>query len=209
MRFDAEWSIGGQYEDLQYDRGDVFIIPAGVPHKAFWKQESEGILLALEPENLLNAVIDSIECDRLEIIPQFATPDGRLLQIAQWLSWELREPQMGSMLYVESLTTMLKVHLIRNYSVLKPKIPDYRGGLAQYKLRRAIAFINENLDREVRLTEIAGLLAMSPYHFARMFKQSTGITPHQYLVQQRLAKAKELLCGSDLAIADIGSHSWL
>ena len=200
----AEWWIDGQFRNLQYNLGDVFIVPAGVSHRAYWKQESEGILLALEPESVIGAAIDSVNSDRLEIIPQFASTDLRLLQIARWLLIELQQKQMGSSLYIESLTTMLKVHLLRNYGAIEPNIPNYRGGLAQYKLKRAISFINENLDRDLKLAEIASLIEMSTYHFARMFKQSTGLTPHQYLVQQRLAKAKELLRSSKMAIADIG-----
>ena len=201
----AEWSIDGQFRDLQYNRGDVFIVPAGVLHKAYWKQLSEGIVLAIEPQSVANVVFDSIDSDRLEIIPRFATADTRLFQIAQWLLIELREKQMGSRLYTESLLMMLKVHLVRNYGVVQPHIPNYQGGLAKYKLRRAIAFMNENLDGDLKLMDIAAVVAMSPYHFARMFKQSTGETPHQYLVQQRLIKAKELLRCSEMAIADIGN----
>ena len=199
----AEWSIDGQFKDLQYNRGDVFVVPAGVPHRAYWKQESEGIMLALKPESVVSAAIDSVNSDRLEIVPQFASTDLRLLQIGKWLLAELQEKQMGSSLYIESLTTMLKVHLLRNYSAVQPTITDYRGGLAKHKQRKAIFFINENLDRDLKLAQIAGLVGMSPYHFARMFKQSTGLTPHQYLVRQRLVKAKELLRYSDMAIADI------
>ena len=200
----AEWSIDGQFQDLQYNTGDVFVVPAGATHRAYWKQESEGVMLALEPEILAGAAIDSVNSDRPEIIPQFASTDLRLLQIARWLLIELREKQIGSSLYVESLTTMLKVHLLRNYCAIEHNIPNYRGGLAQHKLKKAIALINENLDRDLKLTEMANLAAMSPYHFARMFKQSTGLTPYQYLVKQRLTKAKELLRHSQIAIADIG-----
>ena len=199
----AEWSIDGQFRDLQYNRGDVFVVPAGVPHKAYWKQESEGIMLALKPESVINAAIDSVNSDRLEITSQFASTDKRLFQIVQWLLMELRLKQMGSNIYAESLITMIKVHLLRTYSVIQPTIPDYRGGLAKHKQKRAIAFINENLDCDLKLAQIAGLIEMSPYHFARMFKQSTGLSPHQYLVRQRLVKAKELLRYSDMAIADI------
>ena len=201
---EAEWSIGGRFRDLQYNRGDVFVVPAGTPHKAYWKQESEGVMLALEPESIVDAAIDSVDGDRLEIVPKFAATDLRLLQIARWLLIELQDRQMGSRLYIESLTTMLKIHLMRTYSAIQPKIPDYQGGLAKHKQKKAIAFINENLDRDLKLIEIANLVRMSPYHFARMFKQSIGCTPHQYLVRQRLSKAKELLRASDLAIADIG-----
>ena len=200
----AEWSIDGQFKDLQYNRGDIFIVPAGASHRAYWKQESEGIMLALEPTNIVDAALDLINSDRVEIMPQFALTDLRMLQIVRWLLMELQAKQIGSSLYIESLTTMLKVHLLRNYCAVKPNIPNYRGGLARHKLKRAIAFINENLDRDLKLIEIASLAAMSPYHFARMFKQSTGSTPYQYLVRQRLVKAKELLRHSNLAIADVG-----
>lgn len=61
----AEWSIDGQFRFLQYSIGDIFIVPANAPHKAYWKQESEGLLLALEPESLISAAIDSINSDRL------------------------------------------------------------------------------------------------------------------------------------------------
>ena len=145
-----------------------------------------------------------MKSDRLELIPQFATADRQLFQIAQWLLAELHHEQMGSNLYAESLITMLNVHLLRTYSAQKPEIANYRGGLAKYKLNRAIAFIDKNLDRDFKLNDLAAVVEMSPYHFARMFKQSTGYTPHQYLVRQRINKAKELLRRTEIAIADIG-----
>ena len=200
----AEWSIDGQFQDLQYGVGDLFLVPANAPHQAYWKQESEGILIALNPETIVNAAIDSVKCDRIQLIPQFATSDLKLLQMARWLLVELREKQVGSHLFTESLKTSLIVHLLRNYCTVKPRIYEYKGGLAKYKLRMAIEAIDDNLDRDFKLADLASLVSMSPYHFARMFKQSTGFTPHQYLVKQRLAKAKELLRYSKLAIADIG-----
>ena len=200
----AEWSIDGQFQDLQYNQGDVFIVPAGADHRAYWKQESEGILLSIEPASMISTTVDLGNSDRLEIVPQFATSDSRLSQIAQWLLLELHQQQMGSRLYVESLITMLEVHLLRSYSVFKPTIPDYQGGLAKYKLDRAIAFIHENLAGDFKLQDLATLVDLSPYHFARMFKQSTGMTPHQYLVEQRIDRAKELLHQTQIGVGEIG-----
>jgi AraC family transcriptional regulator len=62
---------------------------------------------------------------------------------------------------------------------------------------------NEYLDQTIKLADIAEVLDMSQYYFCQLFKQSMGITPHQYLVQCRLDKAKQLLANPDLAIADI------
>ena len=79
----------------------------------------------------------------------------------------------------------------------------YCGGLSQHKLRWAIEYINENLEKDLKLSEIAAIVGMSQYHFVRMFKQSTGLPPHRYLVERRLEKAKRLLTETDLPIAEI------
>jgi len=77
------------------------------------------------------------------------------------------------------------------------------GGLPECRLRRVAEYIQENLHREVRLAELGGLVHMSPYHFARLFKRSTGVSPHRFLVQRRLEQAKTLLAGQPRPIADI------
>lgn len=64
-------------------------------------------------------------------------------------------------------------------------------------------YINENLERDLTLSEIAASVGMSSYHFARTFKQATGLPPHQYLIKLRLENAKRLLAQTNLAIAEI------
>ena len=72
-----------------------------------------------------------------------------------------------------------------------------KGGLAPWQLKRAHEYIAEHLAENVGLVELAGLVDLSPKHFARAFKQSTGTPPHQFLLQQRVARAKELLARHD------------
>jgi AraC family transcriptional regulator len=76
-------------------------------------------------------------------------------------------------------------------------------------------YIDAYLDKNIKLADLAQLLDMSPFHFSRLFKQSIGMTPHQYLSQQRVERAKELLKKTDRLIIDIAlecgfsSHSHL
>ncbi len=70
----------------------------------------------------------------------------------------------------------------------------------------AIAYINEHLEKNLTITEIAETVGMSPYHFARAFKQSTGIPPHRYLVERRIERAKILLSQTDLSVAQIATR---
>ena len=61
------------------------------------------------------------------------------------------------------------------------------------RLRRVTEYIEQNLDKELRLAELAALAYMSPYHFARLFKCSTGVPPHRFVVRQRIARASVFL----------------
>jgi len=96
------------------------------------------------------------------------------------------------------------MQLVRRYSYLKD-LQTSRGGMAPRKLRKAIEFINSNLDEEqaVGLAAVAGEVRMSYSHFARAFKQSMGVSPNVYMTEQRIERAKKFLSETDLRIADI------
>jgi AraC family transcriptional regulator len=83
----------------------------------------------------------------------------------------------------------------------------FTGGLSARKLRRVIDFIAANYDHEVKLAELAQVAGMSSFHFAREFKKSTGITPHQYLIKYRIETAKSLLAREDLPLTEVGLRS--
>jgi len=71
------------------------------------------------------------------------------------------------------------------------------------QLQQVLVYINTHLDRELSLAEIAQVINISPTYFASLFKSTTGISPHQYVIQQRVERAKLMLAKTDLAIADI------
>ena len=79
--------------------------------------------------------------------------------------------------------------------------PVVVGGLAESKVRRVTAFIENNLHRELRLEELAAVTHMSRYHFARLFKRATGVSPHRFVVRRRIDAATALLTESTSAIS--------
>ena len=83
--------------------------------------------------------------------------------------------------------------------VLQPVV----AGLPESKLRRVTAYIESNLQRELRLTELAAVTHMSPYHFARLFKRATGVSPHRFVVHRRIDAATLLLTQSTSSISSI------
>jgi AraC family transcriptional regulator len=78
-----------------------------------------------------------------------------------------------------------------------------KNGLPPARLRRVLSHIEAHLHQSMSLRDMAELVQMSPYHFGRLFKQSTGLSPHQYLLHQRVSRAKEMLLAETLSIAEI------
>src|SRR6266571_8816284 len=77
------------------------------------------------------------------------------------------------------------------------------GDLPECRLRRVTAYIDENLHRALRLAELSAVVHMSPFHFARLFKRSTGVSPHRFVVRRRIEQARERLATQPLAVAEI------
>lgn len=194
--------LNGRSQSLCCSLGDLFLAPANTAYRSSCKEETEFIAIGIEPALFARVTQESVDT-RIEIVPHFSISDPLIQQIGLLLKAELETEGLSSPLYVESLATVLSVHLLRHYCAFEQKIPTYSGGLSQHKLRWAIEYINENLEQDLKLSEIAAVVGMSQYHFVRMFKQSIGLPPHRYLVERRLEKAKRLLAETNLPIAEI------
>jgi AraC family transcriptional regulator len=124
-------------------------------------------------------------------------------QIAKLFLAELNSGGMMGQLYVESLTQILVIHLLRHYLTITQTFRSERRSLTRTQLQQAIDYIHAHLERDLSLVELAKVINISPTYFATLFKGAMGISPHQYVIQQRVQRAKEMLKKTDLAIADI------
>ena len=106
-------------------------------------------------------------------------------------------------MYAEGLGTALAVHLLRQYGASPRARVIYKGGIASRPLQRVIEYINENLPEALSLAELASIAKLSPHHFASAFKDSTGISPHQYVIERRLERARDLLRRNKNSISEI------
>lgn len=188
--------------------GDTTIYAANIIQKQRWDRDCEFIELYFHPQLFVQAAYESINSE-VELMPLRTTHDPLIQQIGLLLKAELKESSnktvlpSGSRLYLESLTNTLVVHLLRHYTTQTQELSNPTGRLPSYKLRTAIAYMHENLNRDISLAELAALVRMSPHYFADLFKQSTGSTPHQYLTHCRIEQAKLLLAKRELPIVDI------
>jgi AraC-like DNA-binding protein len=93
----------------------------------------------------------------------------------------------------------------RYRAVLPVKPRSYGGGLRQGSLRRVLEHLQAHLDQELPVTALAAVADLSPSYFSRLFKRSTGLSPHQYLMRQRIERATELLTDPGRRVAEV---SW-
>ncbi|GFE71767.1 hypothetical protein CFPU101_43770 [Chroococcus sp. FPU101] len=163
------------------------------------------ISLSLKPELLRLSAMELLGKDCVELIPKFGFQDELIHQLGLAMYTELCSQGSSSRLYSDTLANALTVHLLRNYTTQKYQTPNYNGGFAQHKLRLVIDYINDNLERELSLKELAALTQMSQYHFCRAFKQTIGFSPHQYLIQQRVERAKQLLQKEGMSIGAVAN----
>lgn len=98
------------------------------------------------------------------------------------------------------------LHLLRHYSATQPAVVTYSGGLSQSDLQCAIDYIQAHLDQDLALSTLAGVVKMSQFHFVRLFKQSVGLTPHQYVIQARVKAAEQLLRTGNLSVSEVASR---
>lgn len=184
-------------------QADVGILPANIPCQTQWDMPRQFIMLCLEPTQFSRAIRESIEPERVELLPHSPKPDPLIYQIGLALKAELERDEAGSRLYAEAMANALIVHLLKHYAVHTPVVQNHSDGLSRSKLKQVIDYIHNHLDQDLSLNELAAMVQMSPTYFARLFKQSTGFPPHQYVVHHRIELAKRLLFQPELSIAEI------
>jgi AraC-like DNA-binding protein len=169
-----------------------------------WQERLESLPLAVHPALLVHAPDESLQADRVTIVPSLKAHDPLRHHMALVLQAALDAEGGAGQLYAESLADALVVHFLRRYASMRPPLRQGTGGLSPYKLRRTTAYITAHLAQELSLATLAAVAQTSMAHFVRLFKHATGLTPHQYVIRCRMAHAKRLLAETDVPLIEIG-----
>jgi AraC family transcriptional regulator len=190
-----------------FQKGDSLLVPAKKP--TYWccpasQLPPTELHIHLQPKSIEQvAKASEMDTERIDLANHFRKQDLQLQHIAMLFLAELRSGGIMGRLYVESLTQALIIHLLRHYSEVAPIFVSQNISLTRTQLQQAIDYIHAHLDRDLSLSQIASIINISPTYFASLFKLATGTSPHQYVIEQRVERAKSLLSKTDMAIADI------
>lgn len=198
------WSVDGNNSKItSLPAGSAFIYSDRnfVWHKR--ERKSEYINILLEPKFLEQVARESDLSSPIELQHRLIFPDSTILHVAQLFKSEVLNGGLAGKLYVESLRNLLAVYLLRNHNLtaVKPAIVD--GALDTSKLNKIKDFIEDRLHEDLSIAEMAAVVHMSQFHFARAFKTTIGTSPHRYLIQRRMERAKVMLEVTKLSVAEI------
>lgn len=139
--------------------------------------------------------------DTIEIVPRLGERD-EFIENTVRVAGEIVKDGHGGDWIADSLAHVLAAQLVRKHSnVARVREPLGRG-LSRSQLAQIVSFMEDHIEESILLSDMAGAIALSPVHFTRQFKRTTGNTPHQHLLALRIERAKRLLAG-ELPIADI------
>ena len=169
-----------------------------------WQEQTASPTPAVHPALLVHAPYASLQAERVMIVPFLHARDPLLHHIALVLQTAIEGEGVAGQLYAVALADALVVHFLRRYAASRSPLCQATGGLGPSKLRRTIAYIQDHLEQELSLATLAAVAQTSPAHFARLFKQATGRTPHQYVITCRMEYAKQLLVETDMPLIEIG-----
>lgn len=178
-------------------RGEMTLMPAGVASEWSWNSTCDRLDVAVLPEVFGDG-------RSLKVVDRFLFRDEQLAAICRQLYREISLDMMADRLYLESLVMELASVLRRRYSRASCEESDIAsGGLTRAQARRVLEYIESDLEREITLRELSGILDLSPYHFARMFKYTMHTAPHRYVLDRRIERAKVMLRANVASLLEV------
>jgi AraC family transcriptional regulator len=185
-----------------YEPGDLFIFPRHRP--MFLRGIGANFMLV----SISDAALKSHDDRDLEIRVrcQEHLDDKRIQGLMMALNAEKQAGFPSGSMFLESIELALASALRQGHVASPNRVHEFRGGLTPLRLRRVIELIDANLQRDLSLQELADAAGISISHFSRMFRKSTSLSPHQFVLRQRIQKAGELIRRSDSRVFDVASE---
>jgi AraC family transcriptional regulator len=207
----ARYVRGGETRVIEAQPGTVVVQPAGMPVTWHIEMRLSFAVLQLDPAFFLEVAqpVSGKDASEIELVATVRDSEPGISNIVGVLSRELVSPQPGGQLYAEALSRILAVHLLRNYtrSGVGEQAPAAEEAETPMPaaVARAIRYLQKHLAEEVTLDDLARAAFCSPFHLSRQFKQATGMTPWQYLIQLRVNHARHLVTAGagERSLADV------
>jgi len=206
----CDWSNGSQVGKLSLVAPNTVIFNPAGHYLSIMKKTSQQhcrmLLLIINPALVMRLDVGEVDVAELQFRQQIGIEDQGVCQTLAGIKQEMEFPGLNSKLYTDTLLMLLLMRLMRcasNFAM--PRRSFYvKGGLPNWRLRRALELLEADLTKTPTLAELARPLRLHPTSFCRAFKQSTGLSPHRFLLVQRINRAKEMMKDQKRTLTEIG-----
>ena len=163
-------------------------------------------ILEFHPRLFNRNIAEFAKGGRAELIRNANLNDPQIARLMEALRADIWDGSPSGLLFAESIAAALSAHIAQRYSTLTTKLETYRGGLSLSRLR-VLEYLHAHLGERVELSRLAEVAELNVYQFARAFKQSTGESPHQFVLRKRIEHAKELLRRPQLSVIEASART--
>lgn len=194
---------GEEHRDFIYHQNEIIVTPAGIKSGWKWHAKSKVIVITLDPKKFESFAQKELGVllgtKQLQDIPQFM--DADIVQ-AGVMALEALKSAMGSSVMYESFARIFLTKLIQKYGAPSEELEFSKSFTAQH-YKRVLDHVAEHFGQEITIEDMAAQAALSPFHFARLFKQTIGETPYQFVMDYRVEQAKKMLADLSRPMIDI------
>jgi AraC family transcriptional regulator len=195
--------IGSRRSGLKHITFDAGLMGLCPPQSEYWigTCDMTHVTMAISDEALM-AASDGAG-SRIELRLERELVDPRLRALATAVEVERAAGFPSGRLFLDSIEQALARALVLGYAVRDYGVRAYRGGLSPARLRRIKELVQEKMEEDLSLEEMARTVGLSPAHFSEVFHNTTGQTPHQSLLWHRVQRAKEMLRSDEMRVLDV------
>jgi AraC family transcriptional regulator len=203
-----EREIGGAWLTRQIGRGHIFVTRSRTPyevcHTSTVGEQLEVVQVHVAVGQFLAAleVVYPGKSDEVELI-DFSGRDEALGHLCFACAEMLSARTPGKCGRIADLTRLFATYLAEKYVAAAAEKPDFHSGLPIWRLRKVEDYVRENLAEEISVERLAELVQLSPFHFSRVFKQATGMTPLQFVTRERITYAQQLIRETSRSLIEI------
>lgn len=200
-----DWKEGSRWQTTLLKPGEFCLQTHGEINFPRWQGKFEFLAIALNPHFVAQAFQDTSVAENCSFQTRRGSYDSTIADFSHRFKRELETRSYCGRLYGESLALAFALHLVESHRDRPEKLPRPIGRLAARQLKAGVEYIHDHLDEDLSLINLAEQLNLSSFHFARLFKNSLGVSPHQYILQNRIDRAKKLIATStDSNLTEIG-----
>lgn len=197
-----------EHKDFIFHQNEIAVTPAGVKSGWRWHEKSKVIVITLDPSAFelfaLNQIGVLLGSQQLRDIPVFL--DTEITQSAENLYHAIAEKSLGYEVMFESLARVFLVKLIQKYAIREQEELLEINKLSANRYKKVLQFVKAHFAEPITVNDLAEKAAMSPQHFSKVFKETIGRGPIQYIQEHRVEESKRLLSQSNLSLVEVAER---